>query len=178
MAFIASLDSTVASWALSPHGTFNPAASQSCKIKSTLCNCDEIGMTKTSPLKLPIPTTTAGRTLRLVRSVNGIGRRIMSPIEKLIENIVRGIFPSFRQSLLGQTQPRLPLGAATGIIRGLNNDRDARMVRQRQFSRKFQDPMFVNGFNRCRHEWKVSPALTSRKAIAMSQISPIRNRST
>ena len=60
---------------------------------------DETGTTKRSvPLR---PTTIAWRILRLVRSVNGIGRRTTSFLEQAIENVVGGIVPN-------QTFPRSP----------------------------------------------------------------------
>jgi len=59
---------------------------------------DETGTTKRSvPLR---PTTIAWRILRLVRSVNGIGRRTTSFLEQVIENVVGGIVPNLLEGLL------------------------------------------------------------------------------
>ena len=51
--------------------------------------------------------TTAGRTLRLVKSVNGIGRRTTSFLEQFIEDVVGVVVPGFCQGFLGKFQPRL-----------------------------------------------------------------------
>jgi len=40
--------------------------------------------------------------LRLVRSVNGIGRRTTSFLEQVIENVVGGIVPNLLEGLLGK----------------------------------------------------------------------------
>ena len=87
------------------------AACQSDNGKSTLPGCEEIGTTNRSPGKLPKPMTMAGRTLRLLKSVNGIGSRTMSSREQLIENVVGSVVPCLAQTALGLGEP----GAALGI---------------------------------------------------------------
>ncbi|MGA3284524.1 MAG: hypothetical protein ABSD57_08705, partial [Verrucomicrobiota bacterium] len=93
-----SFSSTVANWALTPEETFNPAARHSTSGKSVFASTEEIG-TRNRSAPFP-PTTTAGRTLRLVRSVNGIGRRTTSFLEQFIEDVVGVIVPGFHQGFL------------------------------------------------------------------------------
>src|ERR1700685_4052018 len=71
--FRTSFFSTVASCALIPDVTFNPVARHSLSGKSVFARTDEIGTRNRSFPFLPM--TTAGRTLRLVKSGDGIGRR-------------------------------------------------------------------------------------------------------
>jgi len=54
---------------------------------------DVIGTTKRSPGNEPNPTTMAGLTLLLLRSVNGIGSRTTSFLEQHIEDIVSRVVP-------------------------------------------------------------------------------------
>lgn len=140
--FTTSRSSTVASWALIPHGTFNPAFRHSCNGKSVFASCEEIGTRKRSaPLR---PMTIAGRTLRLVKSVNGIGRRTTSLREQFIEDIVACVVPCFRQIFFGQFQPGFPLR-----IR-FNGNANTGLFRQRQRLGKHNFPILINSFNsRC-----------------------------
>jgi len=151
MDFMTNLISMVASWDLMPHGTFSPAARQSKRAISTCCNCDEIGTTNRSPAKLLYPMTMARRTFRLVKSVNGIGRRMTSFIEKLIENVIRRVVPGFSQSLLRFPQPRLSFAFVSGSFLSLNGDNNLTPFHQRQWSRQLQDSVFVNGIHRGGH---------------------------
>src|SRR5712671_7438748 len=117
MIFTTSFSSTVASWALIPEGTFNPAARHSFSGKSVLLITEEIGTRKRS-VPFP-PMTIAGRTLRLVKSVNGIGRRTTSFLEQFIEDVVGVVAPGFQQRRLGEFQPVLALGVV-----GFDGDAD------------------------------------------------------
>ena len=106
-----------------------------------------MGTTNTSPMKVLCPTTTAGRTLRLVKSVNGIGRRMTSPVEKLIENIVRRAVPCLGQTFLGQSQPSFSFFRLASLIFGLNSNNDLSLILQWQRMGKLQHPVFVNCFD-------------------------------
>src|SRR5213594_501192 len=98
--FTTNLSSTVAICALMPDGAFNPAACHSCSGKSVFDKTDDTGTRKRSDdLR---PTTIAGRTLRLVRSVNGIGRRTTSFLEQFIEDVVGVIIPNPLERLFGE----------------------------------------------------------------------------
>jgi hypothetical protein len=57
----------------------------------------------------------AGLTLRLDKSVNGIGNSMTLPTDKLIENVVRRIVPRLGQALLGQPEPRFAFVGRTRV---------------------------------------------------------------
>src|SRR5208337_4057322 len=116
--FTASLSSTVAICALMPEGTFNPAAFHSTRGRSVFASTDEMGTRNKS---LPfLPMTIAGRTLRLVKSVNGIGRRTTSFLEQFIEDVVGVVAPRYQQGRLGKLQPVLAFS-----VTGFNGYADA-----------------------------------------------------
>ncbi len=169
MALITSLLSIVANWAFNPHGTFNPAALQSIRARSTFGSCDEMGTTNKSPAKLLLPTTMAGRTLRLVKSVNGIGSRMISLIAKLIENVINRIVPSLHQSLLRPLQPGFTSASRVGIRFGLDGNDHWRFFRQRQWEDKFQHPVFVNGLDRGAHRQRIAPSLLIGKKASFQR---------
>jgi hypothetical protein len=132
---------TLASCAFTPQRTFKPAACQWTNSKSVLASCDEMGTrSKSAPLT---PITTAGRTFRLVRSVNGIGNKMTSFLEQVIEYVIGMVIPCFRQSLLGNSQP----AGALGI--GFNRHQNLRFIRQRQGLPQNQFTVFVESFD-CR----------------------------
>jgi len=134
----------VASCALIPQGTFNPAARHSFNGKSVFASWDETGARKRSaPLR---PRMMAGRTLRLVKSVNGIGRRTTSFREQVIENVVARVVPGLQQRFFGELQPRLAFDVA-----GLNSHTHRSVFGQGQRSRQDNSAVFINGINRCRH---------------------------
>ena len=64
---------------------------------------EEIG-TKNKSKPLP-PITIAGRTLRLVKFVNGIGKRTTSFLEQFIEDVIGVVIPGFQQRSLGKSKP-------------------------------------------------------------------------
>ncbi len=63
------------------------------------------------------PKTTAGRTFRVLRSVNGIGSSTMSFREQFIEDIVLGIIPGGSEGLLRELEPRCTVGIRGEIAR-------------------------------------------------------------
>src|SRR5437867_8719747 len=133
------LSSTVASWALTPEGALRPAPCHSLRGKSVLDRTDETGTRKRSvPLR---PTMIAGRTLRLVRSVNGIGRRTTSFLEQFIEDVVGVIIPNLLERLFGELEPSRALQ-----IR-LDGHADMSVLGQRQRFLKNQFAVLVNGVN-------------------------------
>src|SRR5947208_13103019 len=80
-----------------------PRLAHSCSGKSVFDKTDDTGTRKRSvPLR---PTMIAGRTLRLVRSVNGIGRRTTSFLEQFIEDVVGVIIPNLLERLFGELEP-------------------------------------------------------------------------
>jgi|SRR5213596_1742094 len=101
-----------------------PRLAHSCSGKSVFDKTDDTGTRKRSDdLR---PTTIAGRTLRLVRSVNGIGRRTTSFLEQVIEDVIRVVVPDFLERFLREFQPGLALH-----IR-IDCDSDMRVFRQWQ----------------------------------------------
>lgn len=115
--FTTKLSSTVASCDLIPHGTFNPAALHSRSGMSVLESTDETGTRKRSaPLR---PITMAGRTLRLVKSVNGIGRRTTSFLEQFVKDVVRVVVPDLLERFLGKLEPRLTFRVGWLHARGI-----------------------------------------------------------
>src|ERR1017187_7133536 len=58
---------------------------------------------KSAPLR---PMTIAGRTLRLVKSVKGIGSRTTSFLEQFIVDVVGIVVPGFEQGCFGKLQPK------------------------------------------------------------------------
>jgi hypothetical protein len=162
-----SLSSMVASCALTPQGTFNPAACHCLRGKSVLASTDEIGTrNKSEPLR---PTTIAGRTLRLVKSVNGIGRRTTSFREQFIENVVVGLAPGLQQIFLGKLHPVILIHA------GLNRHADRSLLGKRQALLQNKLALLIDGFNRRCHNTdnlpefsplrKVKQLASHRKAI-------------
>src|SRR6266446_9364106 len=124
-----SRDSTVASCALTALGTFSPAACQSVSGKSAWPNREVMGTTNRSPGKVPRPMTMAGRTLWLLRSVNGMGRSTTSLREQGIEDIVGVVFPSRAQAACGLFQP---CGAFGIFVHRLDGDKDMSVLGQRK----------------------------------------------
>src|SRR5438093_7440488 len=112
-----------------------PRLAHSCSGKSVFDKTDDTGTRKRSDdLR---PTTTAGRTLRLVRSVKGIGKRTTSFLEQVIENVVGVISPDLRQRLLGKFQPGFTFCV------GVDGHAYMRVVRYRQRMLKQQFTVFV-----------------------------------
>ncbi|MBE7500012.1 MAG: VCBS repeat-containing protein [Verrucomicrobiales bacterium] len=136
---ITSRSSMVAIWDLIPQRTFKPAARQSRRTHSVLCNWELTGTTNKSPGCPLSPMTIAGRTFRLLRSENGIGNRMTSPRAKLIEDIVGGVVPRASESVLRLPEPRR---ASLVLRRYATFDRDqhARFLRQRQWRWQLQHP--------------------------------------
>ena len=136
--------STVATWALTPHGTFKPTADHSSSGQSVFPSCDEIGTTNTSERCWPI--TIAGRTFRLVRSLKGIGNKTTSFREQFIEDIVIRIVPSPKKSFFRHSQPSATLGIS------FDRDKNARFSRQRQGLLQDQLSVIVKRFDRRVHD--------------------------
>ena len=126
---------------------------------SAFCNWDEIGTTNRSPAKEPCPITTAGRTLRLLKSVNGIGKRMTSPVKKLIENVVRLIVPRLSQSFFRQPQPGFAIVRVAALTPGLNRDQNLCLLLQWQRLGKLQHPILVNCFDCGGHSLRISLAV-------------------
>ena len=97
------------------------------------------------PLKIRAPGL-AGRTLRLVKSVNGIGRRTTSFREQFIENVVGRVAPGLQQILLGKFQPRLAFHV------GFDGHAHMGFFRQRQRRAQKEFAVFVNGLDRRCHK--------------------------
>ena len=120
-----------------------PSARQSANGKSVLASTDETGTrNKSGPLH---PMTLAGRTLRLVKSVNGIGRRTTSFREQFIENVVVGLVPGLQQIIFRQFQPLLTLRV------GLNGHAHAGVFGQRQALLQMQFAVLIDGIDRRCH---------------------------
>jgi len=81
----------------------------------------------------------AGRTLRLVKSVNGIERRTTSFREQFIENVIVRLAPGFQQGFLGKFQPQLAFRVA-----GLDGHAHMGFFRQRQRARQHKFAVLVN----------------------------------
>src|SRR5438093_8713122 len=84
-----------------------PRLAHSCSGKSVFDKTDDTGTRKRSVSLRP--TTIAGRTLRLVRSVNGIGRRTTSFLEQVIEDVVGVVVPNLHERFFGKFQPCLAI---------------------------------------------------------------------
>ena len=98
---------------------------------------------------------TAGRTLRLVKSLKGIGGRITSPIEKLIEDVVRGIVPSPEQPLFRLLQPGVSLRVAQTGRLTLYRDQHIAFLRQIKTLAQRENAVFVDRFDGCGHKEKL-----------------------
>jgi hypothetical protein len=87
--------------------------------------------------------SSAGRTLRLLRSENGIGYRMTSPRAKLIEHVVSRVIPDSGQRILGELEPGGPLWV---LDRRHTLDRDPhpRLLRQRQGVGQLEHAALVN----------------------------------
>ena len=103
------------------------------------------------------------QTLRLVKSVNRIGRRMTSLIKKLIENVIGRVVPGSRQSLLRLLQPRLAFVCLAQGRLGLDCYNDLSLFLQRQWRGQLQCPLFVNGFHRGGHGWKIAWCIQAGK---------------
>ena len=93
------------------------------------------------------PTTTAGLTLRLVKSVNGIGNKTTLFLEQFIEDIVVRIIPRFGKRLLGQFQPGGALHIGQRCVISLDRDADMRLILQWQGLLQYQLAGNVDGFD-------------------------------
>src|ERR1035437_1639647 len=107
--------------------------------------------------------TTPGRTLRLLRSVKGIGSRTTSPLEKLIENVVVGVLPGSGQSFFAKLQPSAPFNVLAAGGAAVNGHPDMGFLRQRQPPWKLQHPVFINGLDGCRHGQRLPSVRRSGK---------------
>jgi hypothetical protein len=89
--------------------------------------------------------TIAGRTLRLVKSVKGIGSRTTSFLEQFIEDVVSLVVPGFYHRSFGKFHP-------SRVLRVTFNG-DARMgfFRQRKRLGQQQFSVLMNGVNGRRH---------------------------
>ena len=90
----------------------------------------------------------AGRTLRLLKSVNGIGSRIRSPREQFIEDIVRVVVPNLTQAAFRLREP----GGAVPVVRdSLDREADMGVLGQRERLEGTQYSVFVDGFDGSGH---------------------------
>ena len=102
-----------------------------------------------------MPTTIAGLTLELLRSVNGIGSRTTSSREQNIVNVVSFVVPDTRQRALALIQPLPALGV---VMSGLKRDLDHRVFGQLQRLKRPEFTPLVDGSNGDCHA-RTTPAI-------------------
>jgi hypothetical protein len=108
--------------------------------------------------------TIAGRIFRLLKSVNGIGSRMMSSREQFIENVVGVVFPQIAQTTFGLSQP----GRAIGVVRvqSFDGETDAGVFRERERFQRAQHSAFVDGFQGGCHTRMLSLMLNRARTVA------------
>jgi hypothetical protein len=107
--FRTNLISTVQICPLIPLGTFSPAFAHWLTSRSAFASCEVTATTNRSPGQLPWPTTMAGLTFELLKSVNGIGSKTTSSREQISVNVVGCVIPDPHERTLPLVQPSPPL---------------------------------------------------------------------
>jgi len=137
-----SFSSTVQICPLMPLGTFSPASAHRLSVRSAFASCDVTGTTNRSPGQLPRPTTIAGLTFELLRSVNGIGSKTRSLREQGIVNVVRVVVPNTHQRPLSLRQPLLALSI---VLSGFNRDMNHCVFSQLQRLKRPEFASLIDG---------------------------------